>query len=91
MEGLPALTLWDSVIDVLELLASRATGDPWRQLTSQTSQNYTGETIDHVPRNAQESSNRAHVFMFDDNEPVMKLIIQGQEPAHTSCFHGRNV
>ena len=36
-EGLPASTLWDTVIDVLAPLASRARNDPSRQLKSKTS------------------------------------------------------
>ena len=59
MEGLPALMFCDIVIDTSELPASRARGDPSRQLKFKTSQ-ATQESIDDVLPNAQESSNRAH-------------------------------
>ena len=72
MEGLPALVLWESVIDVLEPPASRARSDPSRQFDSKTSQ-ITQEAIDHVPPNGQESSNRKGDY-------------QRQDPAHASCF-----
>ena len=67
IEGLPALTLWEIVIDVLEPLFSRATGDPSRHTKPEMSQ-ITQESTDHVPPNAQQFNIRAHVFLIDDNE-----------------------
>ena len=61
MEGLLALTLWDIVIDVLEPNVSRARSDHSRRFKFQASQT-AQETVDHVPANAQKSSNRLHVF-----------------------------
>ena len=92
MEGLPALTLWDHVIDVLEPPANRATRDPSRQLKPKTSQT-TQETIDHVPPNAQESSNRARLFLFEDNEAVIKMISKVRSPhmRHVSRTHRVNL
>ena len=79
MDGLLALTLWDVVIDVLDLPATRAMGDPPRQWKSQTSQT-SRETIDHVPPNAQDSSHRALISYFEDTEAVIKMIIKGRIP-----------
>ena len=79
MEGLPALTLLGTVMHVSEPLASRARGDPSRQLKPETSQNST-KTTEYVPPHAQESSNRVHVFIFEDNEDVTKMIIKGRSP-----------
>ena len=67
------------MIDVLELPATRATGDPPRQWKSQTSQT-SRETIDHVPPNAQGSSYRALLSYFEDTEAVIKMIIKGRSP-----------
>ena len=72
MGGLVALTLWDIVTDVSEPLAS----DSSRQRKPKTMQ----EAVDYGPPNAPGSSNRAQVFLFEDNETVIKMIInQGQE------------
>ena len=38
VEALPALTMWDIVMDVLESLVSRARGDPLRQLQTRKPQ-----------------------------------------------------
>ena len=84
-EGLTALTLWDSVMDVLELLASRARSDPSRQLKTQTSQTTQG-TSGHVPPNAQKSTDRAHVFLFKGQGRCDKEGNKGAESACASCF-----
>ena len=91
VEGLLALTLWDLVIDVLEPLASRARSDPSRYQKSQTSQT-AQESIDHVPPNAEESSNRAQLFVVEDNEAVAKMIIKVRSPQirHVSRTHRVN-
>ena len=61
------------MIDVLELPASRARGDPSRQFKFKTSRT-TQDTIDYVPPNAQESTDRAHLFPFEDtDEAVIKM------------------
>ena len=65
------------MIDVLEPLASRASGDPSRQFKPKTSKT-TQEPIDDVPPHEQESSNRAPLFMFEDNEAVIKMLIKGR-------------
>ena len=46
-----------------------------RQLKSQTAQT-TQEPIDHVPPKAQESSNRAHLLIFEDNEAAIEIMCQ---------------
>ena len=57
----------------------RAGCDPSRLLKSQKSQT-AQETIEHVPPNAQESSNRARWFIFEDNWAVIKKVIEGRSP-----------
>ena len=71
------------MIDVLERPASRARGDLSRQFKFKTSQS-TQETIDGVPTHAQESSDRAQLFVVEDNEAVIQMIIQGRS-SHTRC------
>ena len=77
MAGLPALTLWDTVIDVLQPPGSRARRDPSRQLMPK-SRRTSRESIDYVPPNAQESSNLALLFIFEDDEALIKMTMKGQ-------------
>ena len=59
--------------------ASRARSDPSRHLKHKTFQT-TQETIDHVPPNAQESSDCVHLFIFKDSEGVIKMIVNDRSP-----------
>ena len=72
--------------DVLEHPVRPATGDVSRQLKPKTFS--TQETIEYVPPNATESSDRAHMF-FEDKEAVIKMIIKGGSPhwRHVSRTH----
>ena len=92
MEGFLALTSWDVVVGVLETLASRTRSDPSRHFTSRTSHT-TQETIDHVPPNVQESSNRVHLLFFEKDEAGMKIIIKGMSARmrHVSRKHRVNM
>ena len=86
MKGLHALTLSDKMIDASELLASRAETETSRQFQCETF-HIGQEIIDHVEPSAQESSDRAHLFVFEDNASVKKKKIFGvREAAHSSCF-----
>ena len=91
-EGLLALTVWDIVTDLLEPPASRARADPWVSIKIPTSQT-TQETIDYISPNAQESCGRAHLFIFEDNEAVIKMLIKGRSPLmrHVSRTDGTNL
>ena len=62
--------------------------DPSRQLKPQTLKS-TQESIDYVPPNVPESSDRAHLMMFEDTEAVIKMIIKGHSPhlRHVSRTH----
>ena len=85
IEGLFAFLLWYDVTDVSEPPASQARGDPSCQLKPKTLTVRQGSS-DDVPPNALESSNRAHLYIYDDIGAVINDDNQGQEPAHASCF-----
>ena len=36
-------------------------------------------SIDHVPQNVVPSNNRVHLFVFEDNEAVITMIIEKEE------------
>ena len=86
MEGLHASTLWDIVTDVFEVRP--ASGELSRQLKPKTFKS-TQQSIDYVPHNTPESSNRAHSLIFKHNEAVIKMIIKGCNPhtRHVSWTH----
>ena len=62
------------MFDDLEPLLIRASGDPSRQLKPNTSQTIQ-ESINCVPPYAPDSSNRAHLFTFEDSEAGVKMVI----------------
>ena len=77
MEGLLASTLWHIVIDVL----APQQGETVRVNSNQKHSNPNRNPL-FVP-NAPESSNRAHLFLFEDDAAVIITIIK---PTHASCF-----
>ena len=95
MDGIPALVLWDLVVEEREPRESH--GETRRQLSSQTcltpSQckrtNVIPTTIDHIPSNTTHSGSSAMLYVFADNEAVIKMIIKGRRPTmgHVSRTH----
>ena len=45
--------------------------------------------VDHVPTNTRSSHNESHLYLFKDNEAVIKMIIKGRSPTmrHVSRTH----
>ena len=72
-------------------------GETRRQLSSQTcitpSQckhtNVIPTNIDHIPSNTRKSDSSAILYVFEDNEAVIKMIIRGRSPTmrHVSRTH----
>ena len=97
MDGIPALDLWDSVIevfhsspkqtnktkDVRELQAnlSANTQPNMRKQIPTTHTNLYLTNIDHVPLNGTHSGSNVMLYVFEDNESVFKVIIKGRRPA----------
>ena len=90
MDGLPALDLWDMVIEVLRSANNKV--QPKR-----TSHQETGAVLDYktktqrvkrrqkveqlsevdcVSTNTHSSHNESHLYIFEDNEAVIKMIIK---------------
>ena len=103
MDGIPALNLWDLVLEVFHssLNQTNKTKDvrePWRNLSANTQPNMQKQipitntnldltNIDDVPSSGTHSGSNAMVF--EDNEAVIKMIIKGRSPTmrHVSRTH----
>ena len=93
LDGLPALELWDLMVSVLGSMTqiSDRTGRPVVTDRSQQSQGKINvmENIDSVPSNVQSSRQEALLYVFEDNEAVIKMIIKSRSPTmrHVSRTH----
>ena len=94
LDGLPALELWDLIVSVLGNASrvSDRSGQPDRDVHKRhKSQKKTDvmEDIDSVPSNVQFSHQEAVLYVFEDNEEVIKMIIKGRSPTmrHVSRTH----
>ena len=100
MDGLPALDLWDVVIEVLR--SSKSTESPHRGAAGNWSRNHKSKPkqkgnrdvdqlshVDHVTANANSSQGESQLYIFGHNEAVIKLIIKGRSPTmrHVSRTH----
>ena len=91
LDGLPALELWDLIVSGSVSQISDRTGrsvDVKRNQKSQGKINMM-ENIDSVPSNVQSLRQEALLYVFEDTEAVIKMIIKGRSPAvrHVSRTH----
>ena len=94
LDGLPALELWDLIVSVFGSVSqiSDRTGQPVNDVKkhheSQRKINVI-ENIDSVPSNVQSSRQEALLYVFEDDEAVIKMIIKGRSPTmrHVSRTH----
>ena len=93
-DGLPALELWDLIVSVLGNVSrvSDRSGQPdsdvHKRHKSQKKVDVK-EDIDFVPSNVQSACHEALLYVFEDNEAVIKMIIKGRSPTmrHVSRTH----
>ena len=94
LDGLPALELWDLIVSVLGNVP-RVSDNPGRPVIDvdkrQKSHSKINEVkdIDLVPSNVQSAHHEALLYVFEDNEAVIKMIIKGRSPKmrHVSRTH----
>ena len=93
LDGLPALDLWDLIVSVLRN-TTQTSERPGRPVIIDRNQRSQGkinmmENIDCVPSNVQSPHQEALLYVFEDNEAVIKMIIKGRSPAmrHVSKTH----
>ena len=94
LDGLPALELWNLIVSVFGNVSrvSDRSGQPdndvhkhhksQRRITVM-------DNIESVPSNVQSSRQEALLYVFEDNEAVIKMIIKGRSPTmrHVSRTH----
>ena len=94
LDGLPALELWDLIVSVLGNVSrvSDGSGIPESDVHKHHEPHKkidVIEDIDSVPSNVQSSHQEAFLYVFEDNEAVIKMIIKGRSPTmrHVSRNH----
>ena len=94
MDGIPALALWDLVIEVLHSVPNRTDGPKREPLGNPSAvvkpnmhnpipikhTNVIPTNIDHISPNTTHSGSNAMLYDFEDNEAVIKMIIKGRSP-----------
>ena len=94
LDGLPALELWDLIVSVFGSVSQ--VSDRSGQLDNDVHKHHKPqkrinvmENIDSVPSNVQSSRQEALLYVFEDNEAVIKMIIKGRSPTmrHVSRTH----
>ena len=98
LDGIPALDLWDLIVLVLgnTIQTHDGTGQPVVNCDKDHGPNKRSQgminvlnNIDCVPSNVQFSHQEALLYVFEDNEAVIKMIIKGGSPTmgHVSRTH----
>ena len=94
MDGLLALELWDLIVSVLGNISrvsdrsEKPESDDHKHHKSHNKIDAI-QDIDVVPSNVQSARQEALLYVFEDNEPVIKMIIKGRSPTmrHVSRTH----
>ena len=103
MDGLLALDLWDMVIEVLRSTNNKVQPPHTSQLetgavlvsktkTQHVKRRQKAEQlseVDYVPTNTHSSQGESQLYIFEDNEAVIKMMIKGRSPTmrHVSRTH----
>ena len=91
LDGLPALELWDLIVSVFGNIShvSDRTGQPVDGKNKSYNKIDVMQDIDSVPSNVQSASREAFLYVFEDNEAVIKMIMKGRSPTmrHVSRTH----
>ena len=94
LDGLLALELWDLIVSVLGNISR--VSDRWEKPENGENKHRMSHNkidamkdIDSVPSNVQSALQEALLYVFEDNEAVIKMIIKGRSPTmrHVSRTH----
>ena len=94
LDGLPALELLDLIVSVFGSVSQisdrtgRLVNDAKKHQKSQGKINMM-ENIDSVPSNVQSSRQEPLLYVFEDNEAVIKMIIKGRSPTMRHVYSQR--
>ena len=92
LDGLPALELWDLIVSVFgNSHISDRTGQPVNGKNKSHNKIDVVYDIDSVPSNVQSASREALLYVFEDNEAVIKVIIKGRSPTMRHVFRTHRV
>ena len=94
LDGLPALELWDLIVSVLgnisrvSVRSGKPESDDHKHHKSHNKIDVIKD-IDAVPSNVQSARQEALLYVFEDNEAVIKMIMKGRSPTmrHVSRTH----
>ena len=88
---MPALELWDLIVSVFGNVSrvSYRTGQPVNGKNKSYNTIDATQDIDSVPSNVQSASREALLYVFEDKEAVIKMIMKGRSPTmrHVSRTH----
>ena len=91
LDGLPALELWDLIVSVFGNIShiSDRTEQPVNGKNKSHNKIDVMQDIDSVPSNVQSARQEALLYVFEDNEAVVKMIMKGRSPTmrHVSRTH----
>ena len=94
LDGLPALELWDLIVSVfgnISHISDRTVKPVNGENKHHKSHNKIDamQDIDSVPSNVQSARQEALLYVFEENEAVMKMIMKGRSPTmrHVSRTH----
>ena len=94
LDGLPALELWDLIVSVLGNVSRVSDGSGKPESDAHKCQKSHSKIdvvkdIDLVPSNVQSANREALLYVFEDNEAVIKMIMKGRSPTmtHVSRTH----
>ena len=92
--GIPALDLWDLIFAVLHGNTYQSNQERWDQSKSPTRKKIHGkiddlDNVDFISSNVNSSRKEALLYFFQDNEAVIKMILNGRSPTmrHVSRTH----
>ena len=95
LDRIPALDMWDLIVLVLgnTIQNHDRTRQPvvGRDTSLEPSQQSRGmfnvlNNVDRVPSNVQFSHQEALLYVFEDNEAVIKMIVKGKKSHSEACF-----
>ena len=88
---MPALELWDLIVSVFGSVShvSDRAEQPVNGKNKSHNKNDVVHDIDLVPSNVQSANHEALLYVFEDNEAVIKMIMKGRSPTmrHVSRTH----
>ena len=91
LDGIPALDLWDLIVAVLHGNTNQSKQVQVDLSTSPMRKKIPGKigdlnSVDFVSSNVHSSRQEALLYVFEDNEAVIKMIIKGKKPDNETCF-----